>query len=75
MTALTGEWLVERYKYGECRFDLCALPYKAVHAAPLCNCCADPEMATHRLTVWIGATGVEFYICGTNAALMLREED
>ena len=74
MTALTGEWTVERNKDGECRFDLVSLPYRPAHAAETCNCCADPELATHRLTVWIGATGIEFYVCGVNAALMLREE-
>ena len=72
---LTGEWIVERHREGDCRFDLRALPYEPAPFAKLCTCCEPPEMSTHILTVWIGATGLEWYICGQNAALMLREEE
>ena len=71
---LVGGWLTDRHKDGDCRFDLVALPYEPIHRTKFCLCCCDPEPATHRLTVWIGQTGVEFYVCGVNAALMLREE-
>ena len=72
---LTGIWECARHREGDCRFDLRALPYEPAPFAKLCTCCEPPEMSTHILTVWIGATGTEWYICGKNAALMLREEE